>query len=205
MRKALPPAPRKFRERLAGWPDSQELPDLRPLSPLPRERDYFEQPSKQRGPLMLPSNELPSLEVPTPPRKEREGFTLPQIPLPVQPKARAIVPPPSKGQKGPPLFIKIDKYREVVNNLSKLKTYSLSLRDSLDALSEIEKELQRGLSLSNRALDNFNTIIASLDSKISRLPPSDVDEGVMDETSEYVKSLHDQVERIRSDLKGINL
>lgn len=107
--------------------------------------------------------------------------------------------------KSPPLFIKIDKYRDVVNSLYKLKSYSLGLRDALDALADIEKELQKGLSITHQALDNFNTTIASLDSKITRISPQEVNSSpVEDEMEDYVKELHDQMERIRQELKSVS-
>jgi predicted component of type VI protein secretion system len=124
-------------------------------------------------------------------------------PLPPKPAGREI--PASPGGKGPPLFIKIEKYREVVNNLHKLKTYSLSLRDALDALADIEKELQHGLSITHKALDRFNSIIASLDAKISRIPPQEVELPDMGEIDSYARELHEQMDKIRSDLKNIQL
>ena len=107
-----------------------------------------------------------------------------------------------------PMFIKIEKYREVVDEIEKLKSYSLNLRDALDALAEIEKELQTGLALTTKALDRFNAIITVLDSKFLRfqsvsdekfrekLPPLEIDT--------YVKDIYDQMEKIRHELKTIS-
>lgn len=121
-----------------------------------------------------------------------------------KPPSREIQQPKFKG-KGPPLFIKIDKYGEVVNNLYKLKTYSLGLRDALDVLADVEKELQHGLSITHKALDKFNSTISTLDIKITRISPSDVEDADLDteEMDEYVKRLHEQMERIREELKSI--
>ena len=35
----------------------------------------------------------------------------------------------------PPLFIKIEKYKEVIQSIQQLRAYALSLRDALDALA----------------------------------------------------------------------
>ena len=104
------------------------------------------------------------------------------------------------------MFIKIDKYRDVVDSLHKLKSYSLSLRDALDALADIQKELQHGISLTQRALDKFNTTISAIDAKITRATPREVDHVPAEgEMSNYVKDLHKQMERIKKDLGSINV
>ena len=66
----------------------------------------------------------------------------------------------------PPLFIKIDKYRELVQSIKDLRSHALSLRDALDALTDIEKELRNGINITQSSLDRFNSIIASLDSRL---------------------------------------
>lgn len=159
-------------------------------------------------PPIPPAPGKPSGKIPLPPPRIPDSF-LPPAP------AKGLPKPPSRRRadlqdvagKGPPLFIKIDKYRDVVDQLDKLKTYSLSLRDALDALADIEKELQRGITITHRALDKFNTIIASLDTKITRMPPQDVEQPElpeMAETAEYVKGLHEQMERIKRELGNLS-
>lgn len=104
----------------------------------------------------------------------------------------------------PPVFIKIDKYTDIVKNLSKLKSYAMSLRDALDALADIEKELTTGISIAHKALDDFNTIIAVLDSKLLRASAiKDMDVSAPGDVDKYIKGIYDQMERIKSELKSI--
>jgi len=106
--------------------------------------------------------------------------------------------------ESPPLFVKVEKYRNIVDNIQKLKSYSLGLRDALDALADIEKELQNGISVLNRALDNFNSIIGLLDAKLLRI--QGIEKSTVEtpkEMDEYVKGVYDQVERIKKDLKSM--
>ena len=104
----------------------------------------------------------------------------------------------------PPVFIKIDKYSDIVKNLGNLKSFALSLRDALDAMADIEKELTTGISIAHKALDDFNTTIAVLDSKLLRANsiqemniqnPGDVDK--------YIKGIYDQMDKIKSELKSL--
>lgn len=129
----------------------------------------------------------------------------PRSPPAHSPQAASIMGMPTTS-RGPPLFIKIEKYREVVNNLHKLKTYSLSLRDALDALAEIEKELQQGISLTHMALEKFNETIAVIDAKMTRMTPDDTEDHPRDveELDKYAHELQDQMEKIRRELKNIS-
>ena len=113
------------------------------------------------------------------------------------------------GEEGPypPLFIKIDKYKEIIGNLQRLKTYALSLRDALDALDDIEKELKTGIQITQKALDDFNNIIALLDSKLIRLAggeDADFEGQVPEHMDDYIKGVYDQISKIRDELRTIS-
>jgi hypothetical protein len=104
----------------------------------------------------------------------------------------------------PPVFIKIDKYTDIVKNLQRLKSYAMNLRDALDALADIEKELTTGISISHKALDDFNTTIAILDSKLLRASAiKDFDAENAGDMDKYIKGIYDQMEKIKSELKSI--
>jgi hypothetical protein len=106
----------------------------------------------------------------------------------------------------PPLFIKIDKYGEIVRNMQRLKSFSLGLRDALDALSDIEKELNTGLTIANRALDNFNTTISMMDTKLLRIAgtnETDRESDVPDELDDYIKNVYEQMTKLKHELKTI--
>ncbi|MBI4021661.1 MAG: hypothetical protein HY369_05445 [Candidatus Aenigmarchaeota archaeon] len=179
MKKPLPPAPRKFAEPAPmAAPEPLRLP-MAPQRQLPAgpPRTPFPRPTPEMRPMHDSPGELPPL--------------------------------PSPRSKGPPLFIKLEKYQDVVNTLHKMKTFSLSLRDALDALADVERELRNGIGVTHKALDAFNASIASLDAKISRLPPEvemdPAQRAEIDELDDYVKGLHDQVEKIRNELKSAAL
>ena len=105
--------------------------------------------------------------------------------------------------KTPPVFIKVDKYKDIIKNIQELKSYALGLRDALDALTDIERELKSGLELTNKALDRFNTIISLLDAKLLKFGEGEDMTRVPGEMDEYVKNLYNQVENIRHELRTI--
>ena len=113
------------------------------------------------------------------------------------------------GQDGPypPVFIKIDKYKDIIQNIQRLKTYALSLRDALDALNDIEKELKTGIQITQRALDDFNNIIGMLDSKLIRMAggeEGDIEGQVPEHMDDYIKGVYDQISKIRDELRTIS-
>lgn len=113
-------------------------------------------------------------------------------------------PHPSHAKKpSPPLFIKIDKYRELVQGIKDLRSHALSLRDALDAITDIEKELRNGISITQNSLDRFNSVITSIDTRLLRVGAEEEVIEVPKEMDDYVKDLYDHVERIKHDLKVI--
>jgi hypothetical protein len=154
----------------------------------------------------MPAPPLPAISAPEP-----EDDFEPIAPLPPAPRispAPAKMPPApvQKAQKAaaPPLFIKIDKYRDVLKTVQELKSFSVGLRDAMDALAEVEHELKVGMEIANKALDRFNTLLSLLDSKLIRIEGiEEADVQTPKEIDDYVKGLYDQIERIKHELRTI--
>ena len=159
------------------------------------------------------SEQAPAKNVPIPPAPSPEPVEAESKSKPVAaraaseptPAAAPAESPVAMPATSPPLFVKVDKYQNIINNIQKLKSYSLGLRDALDAMADIEKELQNGISILNRALDNFNSIIGLLDSKLLRIQGIEkTSVETPQEMDEYVKGVYDQMEKIRHDLRSIS-
>jgi hypothetical protein len=137
-----------------------------------------------------------------------EDLQMPAAPEPPRRPQRERLQPLQSEGKSPPLFIKIDKYKELVQNLQRLKSYALSLRDALDALDDIEKELKTGIQITQKALDDFNSMIAMMDSRLIRLSEGEDGGEFEAETPEhmddYVKNVYDQIAKIRDELRTIS-
>ena len=115
-------------------------------------------------------------------------------------------------REAPPLFIKVDKYRSVLEQIEKLRSFALSLRDALDALTEMEREIQAGLAICHKGLDNLNATLSILHSTLSRSHVEEshiksVTEPIRVETpreiEDYVKGMYQQMEKIKRDLEAI--
>ncbi|UCD07554.1 MAG: hypothetical protein JSW41_01100 [Candidatus Aenigmatarchaeota archaeon] len=157
---------------------------------------------------------IPAVPKPIPkpiprPASEREmpEAPSPEKPVPVERRAEKPIPRVERAhpRSPPPLFIKIDKYQEVVDNLQKLKYIALGIRDALDALADIEKELTTGITIAHKALDDFNTIISMLDSKLTRVGEIGTGKktGTAGEVDTYVRNIYSQMDKIKQELKNV--
>ncbi|RLI97758.1 MAG: hypothetical protein DRO99_02510 [Candidatus Aenigmatarchaeota archaeon] len=161
-------------------------------------------PPKPAPPLPPPPKGAPLPPMPAQ-RQARPPASSDDLGVPTTQKPQRHQAMPAGEHGSPPLFIKIDKYRELVQNLSELKSYSLSLRDALDALADIEKEISNGISVTQMALDKINHVISTLDAKLLRVgSESEADIVEMPkEMDNYVKNLYDNMERIKHELRTL--
>lgn len=121
----------------------------------------------------------------------------------------AVKAPVEKGGVSPPVFVKVERYGELLEDVNQLRSYSLGMRDALDALSEIEKELKAAMNLTAKVLDKVNMVISSIDMKLLKKsgpvlsaetetirPPLEVESNL--------KEIYDQIERLKGELKTIS-
>jgi hypothetical protein len=108
----------------------------------------------------------------------------------------------------PPVFVKVERYRELLEDIQKLRSYSLGLRDAIDAMSEIEKEFKTAMDLTNKVLDKVNIIISSLDMKLLRKTGISHDEAPSvkppEEVETYLKGIYDQVDKLKTELQTLS-
>ena len=109
----------------------------------------------------------------------------------------------------PPLFIKMERYNELLESVQKLRSYALGLRDALDALAEVSKEFKAGMDIANKSLDKINILMSSIDMKLmgtSRAGPGGQVTPVKPpvEVEMHVKGIYEQIERLKSELKAIS-
>ncbi len=194
--------------KLFGGSDSKRKEDIQKIKEI---RDIVDNSGRPAQPPVRSDN-------PVPPVTNREIMQpRPQVPQP------RIQPPPPMPQSrppeqmrpahagvshkatSPPLFIKIEKYKEIVDQIHKLRSLSLTLRDALDALFEMERELRNGMEMAQKTLDNFNATLLQLDGALIRsqgIPSSDNEDAK--ELEEYVRGVYKQVQRLKTDMRTIS-
>ena len=95
-------------------------------------------------------------------------------------------PAEERSGSSPPLFIKLDRYKELAKQIKRLKSISMGMRDALDALNEIEREIANGVVIANRSLEELSGIINELDLRFAKV--KEAEEGrIPRDAEEYVK------------------
>ncbi len=114
---------------------------------------------------------------------------------------------PKPNLRSPPVFIKVDRFKELLDDIQQLRSYSLGLRDALDAMSEIEKEFKTAMNLTNKVLDKVNMLLSSVDMKLLKKGGEAPSEAMSikppPEIESYVKGIYEQIERLKGELQAI--
>jgi hypothetical protein len=114
---------------------------------------------------------------------------------------------PTPRIKGPPVFIKVDRFKELLDDIQQLRSYSLGLRDALDAMSEIEKEFKTAMNLTNKVLDKVNMLLSSIDMKLMKKGGEAPAEALAikppPEIEAYVKGIYEQIDKLKTELQAI--
>jgi hypothetical protein len=147
-----------------------------------------------------------------------DDFDLPR-PVTKRPVSSRPMPGSFKEPMGPmdspPLFIKIDKYREVVRNLMEIKSFVLNLRDALDVMDDIQREISNGVNIAKKTLDELNMLLSNMDSYLVK--PEAMEHAMDNEPFEqkqvprqseeldnYVKDVYGQLEKLKTQLKSLS-
>ncbi len=145
-----------------------------------------------------------------------------------RPPSDTAAPQSRRGSDSPPLFIKIEKYRDIIKNIMEAKSFILNIKDAMDALEDVQKQISDGVKVAQKTLDDLNTNLANLDSFFIKpgrggtgsapapqrvpsqppSPPGTPDQGVpqprrSQPADKYADDVYGQLERLRSQLKSL--
>jgi hypothetical protein len=105
-----------------------------------------------------------------------------------------------------PLFVKIDRYRNILKSLGELKTMLALMKNAFVMLDRIDKIEDENMNLILNSLDKIEKKLIALDSEFLR--PS----GFEDETSDMyefenvqgvISDLHSQIQKLKGDMEQV--
>jgi len=145
-------------------------------------------------------------------RENEENF---ESPVKLPEIRKAVTKPVFRPQnaQSPPLFIKVDKYRDIIKSIRDLRSYILNLRDALDVLRDMQKEVANGIEIAGKTLDELNEITSNLDSFFMK--PQTIGGKAEDfgrpgigeeeeEARDSMKDVYGQLEKLRAQLRAIS-
>ncbi|MBI4894268.1 MAG: hypothetical protein HY833_00840 [Candidatus Aenigmarchaeota archaeon] len=109
-------------------------------------------------------------------------------------------------QASAPLFVKIDRYRNLVSSLGAIKSSMGLLRSSLATMNELEKARQQNMLIVQGTVDKVEKRLAMLDKELVRpsgftSPSSNEDYQDMHSVGATVADLKGQIQQLKSELE----
>lgn len=126
---------------------------------------------------------------------EKPPMTKPAVTLP---EVETDVETPERPTTAP-LFIKLDKYRKILNTLNYIRTTMIMITNSLSVLNELDRLRKENMKLIQDTLDRVNKHLMSLDAEFMR--PSGLREMVPTVAPQIFEAEAGGLETTISDLK----
>ncbi len=105
-----------------------------------------------------------------------------------------------------PLFVKIDRYKTVLDLMSEIKTTMQTIRNTIFVLNELDKLRNESMDMIRKSVEGMDKRILSLDTEFIR--PSEIKEKAPPEATyipgnleDVLGSLKSQLEQLKTDLK----
>jgi hypothetical protein len=127
------------------------------------------------------------------------------VPVSVAPTPEAPKPEAEKQQDFAPLFVRIDKYKNILQNMNYLKTTVSAVKSSLSILKELDALRQDNLKMVEEAVVKVEGKLANLDSNFMR--PSGFSEDApelryVDDVEITLDDLKNQISQIKAQIDG---
>jgi len=197
---------------LFGKKKNVEPPPVEDIPPLPTlETLHRENQLQQSVPKAMPQLQAVSANQPLSPPPQVVSSIL-QLPKNLPPVNLQTIkkqePPPEKERPAfAPLFVKIDRYRNILNALGQLRTSIVMIRNSFSTLNELEKARFETLKLIEEAVGRVENKLSALDSELLRpaghhpeISPEYQDVETVQAT---VADLKGQIEQLKTELEQL--
>jgi len=115
------------------------------------------------------------------------------------PQTQNPIMPAQPPQPLAPLFVKVEKYNNILKSLSELKTTMIVMKNSLAALSQLDQIRNENMNLIVNALDKVEKKLLALDAAFLR--PASLQEESGD--TEEVEGLHEVMSGLRSQIEQL--
>lgn len=107
-----------------------------------------------------------------------------------------------------PLFVKIDRYRSILNSLGYLKTALVMVKNSFATLNELERARNQTLDVIQKALEKIEKKISSLDIELVRPagfhePTEAIEYHDVETIEATIADLKGQIDQLKAELENM--
>ncbi len=132
-----------------------------------------------------------------PQEKPQESFSMPKIDLGKLPERPSFAP----------LFVKIDRYQEVLNSIESLKSILLNVRDLLNLMQHLDRMRMESETLLQKNIQEIVASISNLDNEFVRPKGVQIEEHQpkieFEKVGSYVGELQRELDNLKSQLQGL--
>lgn len=142
----------------------------------------------------------------------KEAVSGPQtMPLPAEPPKEMAelqkleLAPPSEKPRFAPLFVKIDRYREVLEDIQTLKSLLSDINNLISLRREVEKIKEELDALSEKNIQQFFNVTEALDDEFARPEAAGpyIKEVKIDRVDKYISELQSELIKLQDQLKKL--
>ena len=112
----------------------------------------------------------------------------------------------SAPQSFAPVFVKLDKYSNILKSLSELKTTLTVMKNSLITLNQLDQVRNENMNLIMNALDKVEKKLIALDAEFlrpSNLQESPVDTSEAESLQGVISELHSQIQQLKGEMQQV--
>lgn len=156
--------------------------------------------------LRLPNDLEPAIQPPYEPRPVRSR--VPSAPMPVEPINRIPMEeemPEASSGAGAPLFIKVDKYSDLLAHVKEMKIFLATFKQTLDVIDEIETAKDDAIKILRASATRLERVLETADQELLKPEMTEQVEAAGREEAAYVEdtlqSLKDEIDNLKKDLK----
>lgn len=142
----------------------------------------------------------------------REGFSAEETDKAfigaLKPVSEVQTPKPKKVKKPEfaPLFVKLERYKQILSDLEGLRTTMAAIKNAFSILNQLDKLRYENIGMLQNTIEKVDEKLAALDSEFLRpagfreeLPTEEYSEGLESELG----NLKNQVDKLKSELKSV--
>ena len=136
-------------------------------------------------------------------KKKEELQPPPPKPAPLPPLEKVELAPPPEKPKFAPLFVKIERYKEVLKNIEKIKLLLDDLRQLINLRAQISRIGQDSHALLEKNIGEISRVISSLDREFVRPRGEKIEPKTEERMEGYISQLRDELARLQSEVKAV--